>query len=52
MYGEFLKWHISQLMTPIKTFFVAPLPGFDELHDDIELIISEVIKEIAATNSI
>ena len=42
MFGEFLKWHISQLVAPIEAFFVAPPPG---------MIIPEIIKETATANS-
>ena len=35
MYGEFLKWHISQLVAPIKALFVASPLAFGGLHDDI-----------------
>ena len=55
MYGEFLKWHISQLAAPIEVLFIASLLGFGRLDNDIifcrGVIISEVIKEIATTNS-
>ena len=55
MYGEFLKWHISQLVAPIEVLFVASPLGFGGLPDDInfchEVILPEVIKEIAIANS-
>ena len=35
MYGGFLKWHISQLVAPIKVLFVASPLAFGGLHDDI-----------------
>ena len=35
MYGEFLKWHISQLVAPIEALFAASPLGFGGLHDDI-----------------
>ena len=54
MYGEFLKWHIFQLVAPIEVLFVASPLGFGRLHDDIifchEAILPEVIKEIATAN--
>ena len=34
MYGEFLKWHISQLMAPIEALFAVSPSGFGGLHDD------------------
>ena len=34
MYGEFLKWHISQLVAPIEALFVASPLGFGGLHND------------------
>ena len=57
MYGEFLKWHISQLVAPIEGLFVASPLGLGGLHDDIiffccEAILLEAIKEIATTNSV
>ena len=55
MYGEFLKWHISQLVALIEALFVASPLAFGELQDDInfcsEAILPEVIKEIATTIS-
>ena len=56
MYGEFLNWHISQLVAPIEAPFVASPLGFGGLHDDINFfchgtILPEVIKEIATANS-
>ena len=55
MYGEFLKWHISQLVAPIEALFVALPLGFGRLYDDIKFfgmkIIPEVIKETATANS-
>ena len=35
MYGEFLKWHIFQLVAPIQALFVASPLGFGGIHDDI-----------------
>ena len=35
MYGEFSKWHISQLVAPIEALFVASPLAFGGLHDDI-----------------
>ena len=37
MYGESLKWHISQLVAPIEVRFVASPLGFGKLHDDINI---------------
>ena len=56
MYGEFLKWYISQLVAPIEALFVASPLGFGGLHDDIiffchEAFLPEVIKEIATAIS-
>ena len=34
MYREFLKWHISQLVTPIEVHFVASPLGYGRLHDN------------------
>ena len=55
MYGEFLKWHISQLVTPIEALFVVSPLGFGRLHGDIifchEAILPGVIKEIVTANS-
>ena len=55
MYGEFLKWHISQLVAPIEALFVASPLAFGGLHNDInffcEVILLEVIKEIATAIS-
>ena len=55
MHREFLKWHISKLVTLIEALFVALPLGFEGLHSDIifchEAILPEVIKEIATTNS-
>ena len=55
MYGELLKWHISQLVAPIEALFVASPLAFGGLHDDIifcrEVILPGVIKEIATANS-
>ena len=55
MYGEFLKWHISQLLAPIEALFVASPLGFGGLHDDMfccrEAILLEVIKETATAIS-
>ena len=56
MYGEFSKWHISQLVAPIEALFVASPLAFGGLHDDInffccEAIVPEVIKEIATAFS-
>ena len=54
-HGEFLKWHISQLVATIKSPFVALLLGFGGLRDDIffchEVIIPKAIKETATANS-
>ena len=54
MYGEFLKWHISQLVALIEALFVASPLGFGRLHDDIIFlpwaVLPEVIKEIATAN--
>ena len=35
MFGEFSKWHISQLVAPIEALFVASPLAFGGLHDDI-----------------
>ena len=55
MYGEFLKWHIFQLVAPTEALFVASPLGFGGLHNDInfccEAILLEVIKEIVTANS-
>ena len=39
MYGEFLKWHISQLVAPIEALFVASPPAFGGLHNDIKFFV-------------
>ena len=52
MYGEFLKWHISQLVAPIEVLFVASPLAFGGLHDDINFFaVRQFIKEIATTIS-
>ena len=51
MYGEFLKWHISQLVAPVEGLFVASSLGIGGLHDCCEAFLLEFIKEIATTNS-
>ena len=55
MYGEFFKWHISQLVAPNETLFAASPLGFGGLYDDNffcrEAILPEVIKEIATVIS-
>ena len=35
MYGEFLRWHISQQVAPIEALFVTALLEFRGLDDDI-----------------
>ena len=35
MYGEFLKWHISQMVAAIEALFVASPLAFGGLHNDI-----------------
>ena len=54
MYGEFFKWHISQLVAPIEALFVASPLGFGGLQDVNfcrEVILPEVIEEKATANS-
>ena len=55
MYGEFLKWHIFQLVAHTEALFAASPLAFGRFHNDIlfcrEAILLEVIKEIVTANS-